>query len=128
MHERQHVNDRADRIAHEHEDDQVREPAHSVSAANVVGAAEHREAQWSFEDIRNALTHLGEEPLPETGDFLLVASRGLVELLLGLRLDVEPVHLARSLASIRSNTSSAGRPFDSPARTRPAPASTPPLP
>ena len=120
MHESQHVDRRADRVTGEHEDDQVWEAPDRVSATHVVSVTEHRKAQGHLEDVAHALTHLREELLPEARDGIFIAGRGLVELLFGLRLDEEPGHLARSLASIRSNTSSAGRPFESPERTRAA--------
>src|SRR5579859_402525 len=120
VHEGQHVDCRADRIADEHEDHQVREAADRVGAADVVRVTKNGEAQRSLEHIAHAPTHFGDERLPETGDGGLVTIRRVVELFLCFGLDVEPDHRARSLASMRSKTSSAGRPFDSPARTRAA--------
>lgn len=57
----------------------------------------------------------------EAGDSLFVANRCLLELHLGFGLDDEPTyHRDGSLRSRRSNTSSAGRPCDSPPRARAA--------
>ena len=67
MHEREHVDRRADRIADEHEDDQVREAGNRVRAAHVVCVAEDREAQWGLEHVTNALAHLRHELLARPG-------------------------------------------------------------
>ena len=88
-------------------------------AAHVVRVAEDREARVA---PRARHARAGASPSRTAGLDLggRPAIRSLVELLFSFGLDVEPDYRARSLASMRSNTSSAGRPFDSPDRTRAA--------
>jgi hypothetical protein len=104
MHERKNVDCLAVLVADQHVYDQVREPTDGVGAAHVVRIAEARETRGGLQNVSHALTHLGEETHSETWNGILVPGRSLLELRLGVRLDVEPVHLPRSFASMSSNT------------------------
>jgi hypothetical protein len=120
VHECQHMDGGVRGSFDDHEHDEMRKAADRMGAAHVVSFAEDRKAQGCIEDVTHPLAHLGNELPAQITIGALLSSRGLVELGLSLRLDVEPGHRLASLASMRSKTKSAGLPRDSPARTRAA--------
>ena len=95
-----------------------------ASRRNLADAShtpERRRTVGRIENVARALPHLRDKLEAEARHALATAVSRFLELGLRLRLDQEPCgHLALSLDSMRSNTSSAGLPCDCPDFTRSA--------